>query len=142
MIVELGNVAPLEPYREEVREADHTRDELAARAKAEGLPDAGTKSDLAARLSGVNRTRPLDTDAPRSTVVQLPDDTPLGEALLTITRLWALHSAEPAAWVASDSASLEALLAEHFDCEAGKPGDVEATHYTLAGPPGVYPEEG
>jgi len=55
----------------------------------------------------------------RSTQIEIPDGTTLGEAFKAITDpkgVWAHHASEGAvpAWVASDSPGLAALLAEHF----------------------------
>lgn len=79
----------------------------------------------------------------RVTTVSFPEDVKLGDALTTITGpggIWATHSAEPPAWVESDSEGLEALLAEHYGCERGAPDDLEETHHTDAGPPGIGPD--
>lgn len=69
-----------------------------------------------------------------------PVDKPLGELFIDIVSnngLYGYHSDHPPKWVASDSPGLQALLAEHWGCAAGKPDDVEDTHTTLNGPPGV-----
>lgn len=55
----------------------------------------------------------------RATIVDIPDELPLGQALTAITHpqgVWASHAKPGAvpAWVASDSPGLAALLAEHF----------------------------
>lgn len=86
----------------------------------------------------VTRT-PLE-GAPRVLECQVPDDWNLGETFRTITDpggIMAAHSSGVPAWVSCpDKPNLEALLAEHYGCAAGKPGDVEQTHWTTAGPPG------
>ncbi len=57
--------------------------------------------------------------AKRATVIDFPDGTSLAEAFTNVTHaqgVWTNHATEGAqpAWVASDSPSLAALLAEHF----------------------------
>lgn len=57
-----------------------------------------------------------------ATVVEVPDDVPLVEALTTITHpsgVWARNVHDAAArpaWVAGDSPALVAALAEHYGC--------------------------
>lgn len=64
------------------------------------------------------------------------------------------HSERPPAWVSVDAQDrdpknakdLERFLADFYDCDRGKPADVEATHYTQTGnvvyAPGESPEGG
>lgn len=67
----------------------------------------------------------LSVPAPgkRATLVVLPASTRLGEAFATVTApggVWAAQVHTPGAvpaWVASDNASLAALLGEHYGCE-------------------------
>lgn len=61
------------------------------------------------------------------------------EAFVSIVRDWPNHSAEPPHWVWSDDEDLAEMLAEAYDCPVGIPDDVEATHHTDAGRPGVGP---
>lgn len=71
------------------------------------------------------------------------------EALLSIVHtaggLWAHHGAEKPSWVTvagDDTAKadeLERLISEFYNCARGRPDDVEDTHHTAAGPPGVGP---
>jgi hypothetical protein len=74
-----------------------------------------------------------------------PDVTSMAgiQALLPIIHpgsgLWAHWSAVKPSWVWSDDPKLEAYLAEWFDCPAGHPADLEDTHFTYHGPPGVGP---
>lgn len=74
-----------------------------------------------------------------------PVDKPMPQVFTEITHamgLYGYHSDDPPAWVWSDSPGMQALLAEHYGCAAGKPADLEETHYTENGPPGVGPAEG
>lgn len=112
LVVELGNQAPHEVQRD-----------------PDGLSSVGVTPENTKALGGT-----------RVTTVEFPDDTTLGEALVTITRkggVWDYHSSEKPLWVASNSPEFEALLAVHFECDRGKPEDVEETHFTVNGPPGV-----
>lgn len=64
------------------------------------------------------------------------------QALLPIispTGLWAHWSSQKPSWVWSDNPTMEAYLAAWFDCPAGHPADLEDTHHTYNGPPGVGP---
>lgn len=144
MLVELGNAAAKTGSTEVVDPKAHSAEALADMAAQAGVDSSGNKEQVAARLSAVVRYEPLDGE--RVTTIRLPDDISLAEAFVTITSdrgVWASHSDEPATWVAcDDSPGLEALLAEHFDCEVGRPADVEDTHHTMHGPPGVGPDEG
>jgi hypothetical protein len=80
---------------------------------------------------------PIELDA-LTEVLAIPSaaDTLL-EQLRAFDDLWKAHSSAPPSWVWSDDAVLESVLAAHFGCEAGLPDDVEETHYTHSGPPGV-----
>ena len=54
--------------------------------------------------------------------------------------LWATHSAIDPTWVWSDNPVFESFLAEFYKLATpGKPSDVEDTHFTRFGPPGVGP---
>lgn len=62
------------------------------------------------------------------------------EALLCVVHqagMWPHHGAEAPSWVWSDNAEFARQLGEWFGCPVGRPDDLEATHYTLAGVPGV-----
>lgn len=67
---------------------------------------------------------------------------PGNEALLALTHpggVWAAHSEANPSWVWSDDSTFATLLGDFYSCPVGIPVGLEATHYTLAGPPGVYP---
>lgn len=60
----------------------------------------------------------------RCTTVRIPADFTLMEAAQCITHpqgAWAAHSTGRPAWVASTSAALGQLLAEHWECELRQP---------------------
>lgn len=150
MIVQLGNHAPKEGYRTPVDPAASAAEleKLAGEWEVPVAADPGdpksrkaTKEVLAARLADHVRYRPLGDH--RVTTIAFPSERSFVDALREVTDprgVWAAHSDEPPAWVASDDPELEAALARHFGCERGAPKDVEAAYYTASGPPGVGPE--
>lgn len=116
MIVELGNVAAKQARLD--AKGDPVRDEN-GQVIQDALPE------------------------PRVTRVAIPDSYTLAEAFVCITSpqgVWANHSDSQASWVYSDSPGLQSLLAEHFNCPQGYPEDLEETHHTFSGPPGVGPD--
>lgn len=70
-------------------------------------------------------------------VTQLPGN----EAFVAVVRAWPQHSADSPTWVWSDDEAMAELLANFYGCPVGRPDDVEDTHHTIAGPPGVGPKE-
>lgn len=69
-------------------------------------------------------------------IVQMPDHT----AFLSIVRDWPSHSPNSPSWVDSDDEpDLALMLSEAYGCPVGIPEDVEQTHHTISGPPGVGP---
>src|ERR1035437_11196987 len=66
-------------------------------------------------------------------VTHLPDN----EAVVAVTHSLAgivgRHSQSGPSWVWSDNKDLQALLAGFYDVAAGRPDDIEATHYTRFG---------
>jgi hypothetical protein len=144
MFVELGNETAKAGYREEVDPQDHSAEDLKALAEAEGVSTEGNKEHIAARLSAKVRFTDV-SDVPRVTTARFPEGVSLGEAFNSVTNvggIWDHHGGleNKPTWVYSDSDGLAALLAEHFGCKVGQPGDVEKTHFTEAGPPGVGPD--
>ncbi len=146
MRVSLGTDQAVEGIRREVKADDFSKAELVDKAKEAGISTDGDKPTLASRLSDhVERRRLPD---PRVVDVEFPEGTPLGEAFITVATgsgggrgLWYYHSDSPPTWVESDSPGLQQLLAEHFGCAQGAPDDLENTHWTQAGRPGVGPED-
>ncbi|WP_433329979.1 hypothetical protein [Spirillospora sp. CA-294931] len=60
----------------------------------------------------------------RRTTVEPPSGAPLAEVFTAITAsggVWAYHSSEPPAWVASTDPALAQLLAAHYGCELRAP---------------------
>jgi hypothetical protein len=63
------------------------------------------------------------------------------EAFVAVVRTWGAHSGGSPSWVWSDNPDFAQLLGEFYDCPVGRPDDLEDTHHTNAGPPGVAPYE-
>lgn len=137
MDVRFGSTTSKEGRYTTVDPADHTAAELNALAAKRGVDASGTKEQLAALLSAVVEFSPLDE--PRVTTVSIPDGVSLSEAFATLTSAKGVvaYHADDVAWVECDSPGLTALLVEHYGCEVGAPADLEATHHTFNGPPGV-----
>jgi hypothetical protein len=93
------------------------------------------------RAEGSDEVQHRPLEGARVLHVHPPDDITTGEIFVTVTAPNGVvrnHSEEQPAWVhCPDKPGLEALLAEHYGCAVGRPDDVEETHYTLNGPPGV-----
>lgn len=145
MSLRLGNPAPKEGYKEAVPEST-SRTELEALAQEVGAAhDADTPDELLrARINDSTRYRNLDDH--RVTYVHFPPGTTLSEAFTTLTHskgIWAAHAqadgdgyAKPT-WVDGDNSSLVNLVAENYGAAVGAPDDLEVTHHTHSGPPGV-----
>jgi hypothetical protein len=84
----------------------------------------------------------LATHVMRDISVGDPDLThsPDQEALISVVRTWAAYnrSGSPT-WVWSDDDNFAVLLGCYFASPVGRPDDVEETHHTASGPPGVGP---
>lgn len=68
-------------------------------------------------------------------ITRMPDQ----EALLAVIASWRAESSGTPSWVWSDNEDFAVLLGHFFDCPVGRPTDIETTHHTDAGPPGVGP---
>lgn len=77
----------------------------------------------------------------RVLTMKIPDDVSTAEAFVAVTSKNGIAEKwlgdEAPTWVAAETPGLQMLLAEHFGCAEGKPADVEDTHWTENGPPGV-----
>lgn len=131
MLVELGNVAP--------KMANGAPAHLGAPAVTRlHIPDSYTwdpNVDMVAFRANV-----ADAVLRGDGITHRPDD----EALLSILHpygTWRSHSDAVPSWIHSDAEGFaEAASAFHGGLPAiGRPADVEDTHWTLAGPPGVVP---
>lgn len=89
-------------------------------------PDAG---ELAAEVALQLSTAP-------DGITRMPSQ----EAILAAIAGWRANSSSNPTWVWSDNDDFAVLLGKFFNCPVGRPADVEETHYTYAGPPGVGPE--
>lgn len=123
MIVEFGNVAPLAAGTEHGEPCVTTF----------RIPD-GVGDDEA--LAIANATDIMRHLAQNPSITRLPGL----EGFLDIQKIWANESAKAPSWVWSDNRDMERLCSDYWDCPRGRPGDVEATHHTVSGPPGVGPE--
>jgi hypothetical protein len=63
------------------------------------------------------------------------------EAFLAVLNGWRAESTGAPTWVWSDNPDFAVLLGAFFGCPVGRPDDLEATHFTTAGAPGVFPPE-
>lgn len=61
------------------------------------------------------------------------------EAFVSVVVDWPNHSPKPPTWVWSDNEDLALMLSEAYSIPVGIPENVEDTHHTNAGPPGVGP---
>ncbi len=82
--------------------------------------------------------RPNGKDALVHVLTRLPH-LPDHECFVSIVTDWPNHSPNSPTWVESDVPDLAVMLSEAYGCPVGAPEDLEATHHTLAGPPGVGP---
>ena len=103
-----------------------------------GVPDGEYTHVAEGRPHGQEARRRAETPNP-----QLPDH----EAFVSVINDFKNHSTTDPTWVDSDNADLAQMLAEAYgDIPVGTPPDVEQTHHTVNGPPGVsgptVPEEG
>lgn len=64
---------------------------------------------------------------------------PESECFVSIVSDWPHHSPNPPAWVWASDPDLARMLSEFYGCPVGVPEDLEDTHHTAAGPPGVGP---
>ena len=63
------------------------------------------------------------------------------EAFLAVLNGWRAESTGTPTWVWSDDEDFAVLLGAFFDCPVGRPDDLEDSHFTTAGAPGVHPPE-
>lgn len=131
MLVELGNVA--------AKNADGSPANLGAPSVTQvHIPDSYS-FDPAVDVAEF-KAHLADALLTKQGITHRPDD----EALLALVHpagLWNFHSATSPSWVHSEHPGLaEAVAAYHGEGVAvGKPADVEDTHFTAAGAPGVVP---
>ena len=131
MLVEFGNTQP--------KMADGNLADLGGPAVTYlSIPDEYTFEADAIDV-GEFRARLASSLLQRDGITNLPDH----EAALVATHpsgVWQRHSgAEGPSWVWSDDEAFQGFLAAYYGCAAGRPDDVEETHFTYAGPPGVFP---
>lgn len=67
------------------------------------------------------------------TIFNVPDTLDVGQALLTVSQVFASHHSDaPPAWVESDDETIAAVLARQYGCPVGRPVD------WVEGPSEVY----
>lgn len=78
----------------------------------------------------------LDALTQRQGVINMPNS---GDILAMVhpAGVMANHAGAPPSWIWSDNEEFAQLLGRYYECPVGLPEDVEDTHFTLAGPPGV-----
>lgn len=141
MHVRFGSTTSKQGLRTTVRASDYTADELRTLAADAGVDASGNKEEIAARLSARTNFETLPDS--RVTYVSVPEGVSLAEAFVTLTAANGViaNHADDVDWVETDSPGLTALLCEHYGCADGAPDDLEDTHHTVSGPPGVGPVE-
>lgn len=122
MIVEMGNATPTSPT------IDHSE------------PCVTSWNDNGSGCTHVEEGRPNGREALlevlTSPVTHLPDH----EAFVSVVTAWQNEGNGKPTWVYSeDCPDLALMVSEAYGCPVGRPDDIEDTHYTHAGPPGVGP---
>lgn len=105
------------------------------------LPDGVYTHEIEGRPNGKDALiHVLTRDIPR-----LPGH----EAFVSVVKDWPNHSPVSPTYVHSTNdtgeadevtSDLAAMISEAYDIPVGRPDDVEDTHHTISGPPGVGPE--
>lgn len=129
MLVELGNAVPLN--------ADGTRAVLNGPSVTYiNIPDSYTMEP------GANaqefRAHIADAILDRDGITHMPDH----EAAMAVVHpggVWRTHGADRPTWVWSDHDELQRFLADYWGVPVGRPDDIEDSHNTMSGPPGVVP---
>lgn len=148
MWIRMGNERPAHIVTPDEDFPSMKKPQLVERARQLGLDQSGDEGDLQDRLMTYQDLYGRENDAPCvMDFPSIPPDMSFAEVLDTIVRpngAWDNQSSRdengkviPPLWVASDDEQAEAFLARHYGCERGIPDDLEETHYTAAGPPGV-----
>lgn len=108
-----------------------------------GLPDGeeyGYQPHESAEQLASKLARHLMVNAGGVTRVgDISDGTGHHEAFLHAYAHWQATGNGTPAWVWSDNPDFAVLLGAFYGCPVGRPDDVEMTHYTESGPPGVGP---
>lgn len=68
-------------------------------------------------------------------ITHRPEDEALLDFVHPTSGLWAEHANAKPSWIACDKPEFASVLAAWYGCPVGAPPDVEATHWTNAGPP-------
>lgn len=139
MLVELGNAAPTltdkAPAVTRVQVPD---------TYSYAVADAGVATEVGVeRVVAMEDAASLAVELMRQVSIGDPAIThvPDHEAAIAVINAWRAESLTVPTWVWSDNEAFAVLLGHYFGCPVGRPDDVEATHHTLSGPPGVGPDE-
>jgi hypothetical protein len=127
MLVQFGNTAPLENGKPMVRDAPCVT--------YVNLQDYGFTGEVSVPDAKVHL---YDSLVNRDGITNLPGDEAL-VAMIHGSGAVSAHSSAKPSWIWADNEGFAAYLGEFYGCPVGIPGDVEDTHHTLAGPPGVVP---
>ena len=107
------------------------------------VPDPSTGAEVDVPLYGM--TPGADLQAIVQHIMQRPNgvtNLPGHEALLALIHpggLWPQHGAVPPSWIWAENSEFANQVGQFYGCAVGRPGNVEETHWTHAGPPGVIP---
>lgn len=148
MQVELGNKAATKVDNQDLRVTyitipDADEDGLGGYTMPTTHDDSMFPADLAAVLTpGMDRrARRMLIDgylAHPSGVKGFPDH----EAFRIVLADWLNHSTDDPTWVRCDHPALEQMLSDYYGCPIGAPENLEDTHWTRHGMPGVGPAYG
>lgn len=131
MIVEMGNRTPHQCVIRDGVEVGHEPLAHGEPAVYSWSDHGALTHDASAGLDGKTAgIHVLSND-----ITHLPDH----EGFVSVLSDWPHHSPNPPSWVWSDEPDLARMLSEFYGCPVGIPDDVEDTHHTVNGPPGVGP---
>lgn len=105
-----------------------------------GVPDSyDYQPHQSAEVLAGNLARHLATAGGVTRLGDHSDGTGDHEAFLSVVRSWSMNADGIPAWVWSDNNDFAVLLGAFYGCPVGRPDDIEMTHHTDSGPPGVGP---
>lgn len=106
------------------------------------VADAGVEMEIGVeRLAAIETAADLSVELMRQILTGDPSIThiPAQEAALSVIAAWQQEGRGSPTWVWCDNDDFAVLLGHFFGCPIGRPDDVEASHFTRAGAPGVFP---
>ena len=126
MLIEIGNTSPKNVADPSVPHVTYVNMPDGAQTLEPGMDVATFKA---------HQVEALTT---RQGITHLPGVEALFNVLDLTGGLWKEHSDGPGSWVWSDDDEMQRFLREYWSA-GERPANVEDTHQTLAGPPGVVP---